>query len=66
VSEALANAMIYGNGRDPAKRVRVEVDLAPEQVAVVVRDEGHGFDPEAWPTPPFPRTWRSPAAAASS
>ena len=54
VSEALANAMIYGNHRDPAKRVRVEVDLAPEQVAVVVRDEGHGFDPLSVDDPTLP------------
>src|SRR4051812_40718291 len=45
VSEAVANAMIYGNSRDHGKRVRVEVELGPERVAVVVRDEGPGFDP---------------------
>ncbi|MFC1574950.1 ATP-binding protein, partial [Gemmatimonadota bacterium] len=25
LTEALANAMMYGNGRDPSKRVKVEV-----------------------------------------
>jgi serine/threonine-protein kinase RsbW len=54
VAEALANAMIYGNGRDPEKRVRVEVDLTPEQVALVVRDEGDGFDPRDVPDPTLP------------
>lgn len=42
--EALANAVIYGNRRDPAKCVRVEVELSPERVAVAVRDQGDGFD----------------------
>jgi serine/threonine-protein kinase RsbW len=60
VSEALANAMIYGNHRDPSKRVRVEVDLAPEQVAVVVRDEGHGFDPHGVPDPTLPENLEEP------
>ena len=54
VSEAIANAMIYGNDRDPAKHVRVEVELAAEQVAVVVRDQGAGFDPGAVADPTLP------------
>lgn len=45
IAEALANAMIYGNGRDADKRVRVEVDLSPARISVVVRDEGEGFHP---------------------
>ena len=60
VSEALANAMIYGNDRDPAKNVRVEVDLGPEQVAVVVRDQGTGFDPGAVPDPTLPENLEEP------
>ncbi len=54
IAEALANAMIYGNGRDPGKRVRVEVELDPERVSVVVRDEGDGFDPAHVPDPTLP------------
>ena len=60
VSEALANAMIYGNDRDPGKRVRVEVDLGPEQVAVVVCDEGHGFDPGSVADPTLPENLEQP------
>ena len=51
VSEALANAMLYGNGRDPSKRVRVEVLLDCTRVALHVIDEGRGFDPDAVPDP---------------
>jgi serine/threonine-protein kinase RsbW len=54
VAEALANAMIYGNGRDPAKKVRVEVDLRIDRVAVAVHDQGDGFDPGAIPDPTLP------------
>jgi serine/threonine-protein kinase RsbW len=52
--EALANAVIYGNRRDPEKRVRVEVELDPERVAVRVIDQGRGFDPGHVPDPTLP------------
>lgn len=51
VTEALANAMIYGNARDPRKRVRVEVELDGSCVALRVIDQGSGFDPLAVPDP---------------
>jgi serine/threonine-protein kinase RsbW len=54
VAEALANAMIYGNGSDPDKRVRVEVELSSDEVALQVYDEGSGFDPAEVPDPTLP------------
>jgi serine/threonine-protein kinase RsbW len=54
VAEALANAMIYGNGSDPDKRVRVEVELSSDEVALQVYDEGIGFDPAEVPDPTLP------------
>ncbi|HEX6938001.1 MAG TPA: ATP-binding protein [Longimicrobiales bacterium] len=54
VSEALANAMLYGNARDPKKRVLVEAYLATDTVTVRVTDEGRGFDPDALPDPTLP------------
>jgi serine/threonine-protein kinase RsbW len=54
LTEALANAMLYGNARDPDKRVRVEARLSAELIAVRVTDEGRGFDPEAVPDPTLP------------
>lgn len=54
-SEALANAMIYGNRRDPRKRVRVEVVLHPGTVHLRVIDQGNGFDPGTVPDPTLPR-----------
>ena len=54
LTEALSNAMLYGNGSDPEKRVRVEVDVRVEEVAVRVTDQGVGFDPTAVPDPTLP------------
>jgi serine/threonine-protein kinase RsbW len=45
LTEALANAMLYGNCRDPRKRVRVEARLTATEIMVQVTDEGRGFDP---------------------
>ena len=54
VTEALSNAMLYGNNSDPEKRVRVEVDIKVEEVAVRVTDQGSGFDPTTVPDPTLP------------
>lgn len=51
LTEALSNAMIYGNRRDPAKRVRVEVYVRAGSVTAQVSDEGPGFDPDEVPDP---------------
>lgn len=54
VTEALSNAMLYGNGRDPQKRVRVEACCTRQAITVKVTDEGRGFDPECLPHPGCP------------
>lgn len=54
LSEALANAMLYGNCRDPRKRVRIEARVTPDEIALRVTDEGHGFDPEKLADPTLP------------
>lgn len=43
--EALANAIIYGNGQDAAKSVEVHVTVTDPEFRVDVVDEGTGFDP---------------------
>ena len=53
--EALSNAMIYGNGRDPHKRVRLEVTVMKGRVTARVTDQGRGFDPNRVPDPTTPR-----------
>lgn len=52
--EALANAIIYGNGLDPAKSVAVEIRATDNDLHVRVTDEGRGFDPESIPPPSLP------------
>jgi serine/threonine-protein kinase RsbW len=54
LTEALANAMLYGNCRDPRKRVKVEAHLSSREIRVQVTDEGRGFNPEAVLDPTLP------------
>jgi serine/threonine-protein kinase RsbW len=44
LSEALSNAILRGNGEDPAKHVRVRADFDDRELVVEVADEGKGFD----------------------
>jgi serine/threonine-protein kinase RsbW len=54
VTEVLANAVLYGNGADPDKSVRVEVSLDPTRAELRVVDQGVGFDPGSVPDPTLP------------
>jgi serine/threonine-protein kinase RsbW len=54
LSEALANAIVYGNRLDPGKRVHVALRRQGEGVEVYVRDQGDGFDPAGIPDPRRP------------
>jgi len=58
VSEAIANAMLYGNRQDPGKRVRIHARFAPHQITIRVTDEGRGFDPSRLPDPTTPANIR--------
>jgi len=51
LSEALANAIVYGNGQDPGKVVQVVVELEVDLVRVTVSDDGEGFDHTEVPDP---------------
>ncbi|MEX0892074.1 MAG: ATP-binding protein [Gemmatimonadota bacterium] len=54
VTEALANAMLYGNRGDENKNVRVDASVTADRICVRVRDEGRGFDPEHLDDPTLP------------
>ena len=59
VRESVINAIKHGNRNDNQKRVHVEFtplasSQAPGGVAIRVRDEGPGFDPEKVPDPLAP------------
>ena len=60
LTEALSNAMLYGNGRDPSKNVVVEVVLRDGMLRAKVRDQGRGFDPTAVPDPTLPENLTRP------
>ena len=47
LTEALSNAILYGNGDDPAKHVRVTARVDRACLVVEVQDEGGGFDLDA-------------------
>lgn len=60
VTEALSNAMLYGNRQDPRKVVRVHAAFTPSEIVVRVTDEGRGFDPSRLPDPTLPQNlWRT-------
>lgn len=54
LAEALTNAIVYGNRADPAKQVRVRVELGARVVRIHVEDDGDGFDAAAIPDPTTP------------
>ena len=51
VSEAVNNAIIHGNKRNPAKKVVVKCVLHGNVLVVKVKDEGKGFNPQTVPNP---------------
>jgi serine/threonine-protein kinase RsbW len=52
--EALANAVVHGNGEDSGKRVYVDCRCYMDgEVSITVQDEGRGFDCSAIPNPTF-------------
>ncbi len=60
LTEAIANAMLYGSREDRDKRVRVEVRFTDEDVTVRVTDQGTGFDPDTIPDPTLPENLTQP------
>ena len=54
LAEALANAVVYGNGERPELRVHVAAELTPDLIRITVTDEGPGFDVHAVPDPCAP------------
>lgn len=57
LTEALANAIMRGNGGDTTKHVLVHAELTVQQLIVDVCDEGPGFDLTAVVQGPDDATW---------
>lgn len=60
LTEAISNAMLYGNRNEPGRRVRVELRILPGEVRARVADEGLGFDPDRVPDPRLPENIMRP------
>lgn len=60
LTEALSNAMLYGNADDPSKRVRVEVTLSEGSIQARITDQGCGFNPCEVPDPTCPENLLKP------
>jgi serine/threonine-protein kinase RsbW len=57
VREALANAVIHGNGENPSNHVQVECRCCTDgEVSITVRNEGPGFDSNVVPDPASPES----------
>lgn len=54
LTEALSNAMLYGNAGDPSKSVRLDVRMASGRLHARVTDEGPGFNPDCVEDPTLP------------
>lgn len=51
MEEAILNAIVHGNQRDPQKLVHVFVRLTSNRFYAKITDEGDGFDPHQVPDP---------------
>jgi serine/threonine-protein kinase RsbW len=52
LTEALANAILYGNQEDRGKRVTLRASLSERTLIIEVADEGSGFDLDACTSDP--------------
>jgi len=57
--EALANAVIHGNHEDTGKHVYVGCHVGTDELSVMIRDEGQGFDFSEVPDPTSPDNIKS-------
>lgn len=58
--EALVNAVVHGNHEDPRKNVQVHCRCEPDEISILIRDAGKGFDADRVPDPTAPENIQSP------
>ncbi|HTC90472.1 MAG TPA: ATP-binding protein [Bryobacteraceae bacterium] len=54
VHETAANAVFHGNKEILGKKVSLDIHATPDQLKIVITDEGNGFDPAKIPDPLAP------------
>jgi serine/threonine-protein kinase RsbW len=54
VREAAVNAVLHGNAYDPNKKVTLAFERTPDDLVIVVRDQGKGLDENKIPDPLAP------------
>jgi serine/threonine-protein kinase RsbW len=53
LTEAMVNAIKYGNANDPEKMVHVVINIMNNELHIRVHDEGQGFDINSIKSPDF-------------
>jgi len=51
IRECMVNAVVHGNRYNSRKKVHLKVERTADRLAIVIGDEGDGFDPKAVPDP---------------
>ena len=51
VREAVINAIVHGNNRDPSLKVDLTFTAGRGGITASIRDQGNGFDPDQTPSP---------------
>lgn len=54
LTEAITNAIIHANKKDPTKNVTIDIEADGHVLTIKVKDEGNGFDPGSIPDPTKP------------
>ncbi|MFC1553012.1 ATP-binding protein [candidate division KSB1 bacterium] len=54
VTEAVNNAIIHGNNSDKNKKVSIDFQIAKNDIKVIIKDEGNGFNPKNLNNPTTP------------
>jgi serine/threonine-protein kinase RsbW len=54
VREAAVNAVLHGNAYDPNKKVTLAFERTPDDLVIVIRDQGKGLDESKIPDPLAP------------
>lgn len=54
ITEAVTNAIIHAHKKDASKIVKIDVTTDNEEIVIIVKDEGKGFDPSKIPDPTHP------------